>query len=130
MMLDVETMQIQVNKGTSIPLVTVVTNDLCLRMLSIARHLTSYHWTTMEMTRIEATRYSFLWRCDESGRYLRWIPRAATPPTEEAIERLRTLPGYILGDLIRTMTDHESIIRSDESTFSVDNDGFGFVEIG
>lgn len=120
---------VAVNSTTEIPLVELLDNALKWGMIVNARHILVTHSGSLEIKRIEATRYSFVWTCDYNGRQLMWIPRAATPPSENTIANIRDIPGFMLADLVRCFNDPATQIQSSEAAFSADNDVFGYVEI-
>lgn len=128
MIFDTNNMTVQVNRETALPLPMILDGWLYWQTLQRAREVFVGGCDTMEMNRIDGTRYSFLWNTDDM--YVKWIPRAAHPPTEQTIERLRIIPGYLLGDLIRAFGDSESHIESNPEFIELDHERFGYVQIG
>lgn len=137
MLIDIDTMEVRVNSETSIPLPDLVADSLKWNMIRVARHVVVSHCKRLELTRIGATQYSFMWSCncgntfDGYGeRYVHWVPRASVPPTDEAVDMIRSVPGFVLSDFILAMADSDSVITSNEKLFKLDHERFGFLEIG
>lgn len=129
MEINADNVMVAVNSTTEIPLVDLTMHALKWGMIVVARHILVTHSGSLEIKRIEATRYSFVWTCDDSSRQLMWIPPAKTPPSENTIANIRGIPGYLLADLVKCFSDSETHINSNERAFSAANDRFGYVEI-
>lgn len=111
------------------PLPEVVRAYYQMTFLVEVRRVMVGHWKTMEMSVREGIWYSFEWSCSETGRVVQWIPRVTQLPSEEVIHCLRTIPGFLLGDIIRALIDDNVDFQSDDKVMSIDVEPFGFLEI-
>lgn len=128
MKIDIVDMTIEIGGGREVPLPFIVQDSLNFSALAEISRILVSAWKTMEITVHETIRYSFVWTCEETGRSVTWIPRVTFPPTECAIERLRTIPGYLVSDIVRAMNMPQADIKSDLKMYSLDVDPFGYLE--